>query len=375
MGFPIKVLRRNGPNTVFNSLAELQAWLQEELQAWTWLAEMDLSQNALWEAALARQLQPLYLLQNMLPAQDETLDEAQERVLRAELNRAMFEQDRYAFKDVAAHHIVRAAQEEANPLKALGMLAQALHFPVQAAEAPQISAGREAWQKRMEELGELAQATEHLSELFLSDQEKSRRAWTDMQIMQAQQQEQQAFKRWQESQGSSHHLLQALHNEAARNQALLWKIGTMLLAWLALFVAAWLAAHSHYGPLSQGKEINWATWLERAPLYLLLFTAFFWGLRWFTRWFAESWAAQQSCHRRITSLELVIADRGAQLLLNYDEKDREYIRQQVFWQTALPESGAAKSEESLPLDALDKFLDILKKMREAGLDEKPKPGK
>ena len=226
MSFPLTILRGQRTKLEFIDLAALRQWLAAENQAWAWLLDNDWPQAAnVAEQVMARQCAALEQLRGEAEA---SYSGAEADAQAARLRQAL--QDGYTGPTAAlcrddAGAVEILAEAVQAPLKALGMLAQALGLADSADEAPAVAQGRLHWlrirperlraelQVRQQQLAEREQAlAQALDELELSQERKA-------------------------AQVSASHVLRELDQSRRANSRTLFWLAGLMLAWLAL--AGW----------------------------------------------------------------------------------------------------------------------------------------
>ncbi len=383
MSFPLTILRGQRAKLEFIDLAALRQWLAAENQAWAWLLDNDWSDAAnVAEQVMARQCAALESLRGEAEA---SYSGAEADAQAARLRQAL--QDGYTGPaaalcrdDAGAVEILAEAVQA--PLKALGMLAQALDVADSADEAPAVAQGRlhwlraqperlrAEWQARLQQLTEREQAlaqqqaqlTEGLDELERSQERKA-------------------------AQLSASHVLRELDQSRQANDRTLFWLAVLILAWLAL--AGWglqqVLEITHPtppslppdclkpGPLNplcqvlaeQAKTQVWRQWGERLALFAFVMTVFGWGMRWLGGMLQDAWRAGQSAARRWATLSVVLADEKRKLVGNGDA-DLARIRQEVFGDAPASKPDEKKPEPALDLPGkqLNELADVLKKFRD-----------
>lgn len=376
MSFPLTILRGQRAKLEFIDLAALRQWLAAENQAWAWLLDNDWSDAAhLAEQVMARQCAALEQLRGEAEASySGTEADAQAARLRQALQDGYTGPAAALCRDDAGVVEILAEAAQA-PLRALGMLAQALDVADSADEAPAVAQGRLHWlrirperlraelQVRQQQLAEREQAlAQALDELELSQERKA-------------------------AQVSASHVLRELdQSRRANSRTLFWLAGLMFL-WLVLAVLGlWLALVITHptppslpadclkpGPLNplcqvlaeQAKTQVWRQWGERLALFAFVMTVFGWGMRWLGGMLQDAWRAGQSAARRWATLSVVLADEKRKLVGNGDA-DLARIRQEVFGDTPASKPDEKKPEPTLELPSkqLGELADVLKKIRD-----------
>ena len=376
MSFPLTILRGQRAKLEFIDLAALRQWLAAENQAWAWLLDNDWSEAAhLAEQVMARQCAALEQLRGEAEASySGTEADAQAARLRQALQDGYTGPAAALCRDDAGVVEILAEAAQA-PLRALGMLAQALDVADSADEAPAVAQGRLHWlrirperlraelQVRQQQLAEREQAlAQALDELELSQERKA-------------------------AQVSASHVLRELdQSRRANSRTLFWLAGLMFL-WLVLAVLGlWLALVITHptppslpadclkpGPLNplcqvlaeQAKTQVWRQWGERLALFAFVMTVFGWGMRWLGGMLQDAWRAGQSAARRWATLSVVLADEKRKLVGNGDA-DLARIRQEVFGDTPASKPDEKKPEPTLELPSkqLGELADVLKKIRD-----------
>lgn len=383
MSFPLTILRGQRAKLEFIDLAALRQWLAAENQAWAWLLDSDWSQAAhLAEQVMARQCAALEPLRGEAEASYSGAEaDAQAARLRQTLQDGYTGPTAALCRDDAGVVEILAEAAQA-PLKALGMLAQALDVADSADEAQDVAQGRlywlraqperlrAEWQARLQQLAEREQAlaqqqaqlTEGLDELERTQERKA-------------------------AQVSASYVLRELdQSRRANSRTLGWLAGLMFL-WLVLAVLGlWLAlAITHPAPPSlpadclkpgllnplcqvlaeQAKTQVWRQWGERLALFAFVMTVFGWGMRWLGGMLQDAWRAGQSAARRWATLSVVLADEKRKLVGNGDA-DLARIRQEVFGDTPASKPDEKKPEPTLELPSkqLGELADVLKKIRD-----------
>lgn len=408
MSFPIRILRgeAGGPVQEFKDLASVRTWLAAEQSFWAWLQDLDPGPNhALWDELVSRQFEPLEEIRALLGSSQSMLDDSEMASLRAILKNALQPGGMRLEHDPGSHLLSQYLPQQ--PLRALGVLAQAAAVPLHADESAEVLAGRQAFQDWQDAVARLEEAA--------GTQAQARQDRLSEQI---------------QEQPQITALLKALREEAKRNSWLCIRLAFYILLWIGLGVftiwyvhnqtrpptspasdtpnlqtpsaspasiaaslppaasAAHVSSSSPAGasvgasasattaagtspavkaaPAPQASkengDSNWHLWLGRAPLYLLLFSVLAWGLRLLSRQYNLAWAAEQACYRRITNLRLVLADQATQTLVHHEnEKDLDQIRLDVF---GIREQGGGQFEQESLFEGLDKLNEAIKKLRE-----------
>lgn len=398
MSFPIRILRgeAGGPVQEFKDLASVHAWLAAEQSFWAWLPGLDFGpNNALWDELVSRQFGPLEEIRALLGNSQSMLDDSEMASLRAILKNALQPGGMRLEHDPGSHLLSQYLPQ--HPLRALGVLAQAAAVPLHADESAEVLAGRQAFQDWQDTVARLEAA-----------------AGTQAQVRQERLSEQ------IQEQPQIKAVLTALHEEAARNEKMCQRLSRYIAFWIT---AGLLASASIYyftqartadtakagtppapsaasqaaatgsaaathkasaaGAASMASPVqppapnpppaqnthdaaddsSVRQWLERAPLYLLLFSVLAWGLRLLSRQYNQAWATAQACHRRITNLRLVLGDFATQTLVRHEnEKDLDQIRLNVF---GAREQGGGQLEQESLFEGSDKLSESIKKLREA----------
>lgn len=383
MSFPLTILRGQRAKLEFIDLAALRQWLAAENQAWAWLLDNDWSEAAnVAEQVMARQCAALESLRGEAEASySGTEADAQAARLRQTLQDGYTGPTAALCRDDAGVVEILAEAAQA-PLKALGMLAQALGLADSANEAQDVVQGRLYW---MHMQPERLRAELHARLQQLAEREQAL-AQQQAQLIEGLDELERTQERKAAQLSTSYVLRELDQSRRANSRTLGWLAGLMFL-WLVLAVLGlWLAlAITHPAPPSlpadclkpgplnplcqvlaeQAKTQVWRQWGERLALFAFVMTVFGWGMRWLGGMLQDAWRAGQSAARRWATLSVVLADEKRKLVGNGDA-DLARIRQEVFGDTPASKPDEKKPEPTLELPSkqLGELADVLKKIRD-----------
>lgn len=408
MSFPLRIERGVKPELRFNNEAALGQWIEQETSAWAWLvneSRWTMAEQSLFARVAEIQYTPLETLR-ALCEEPAPLAPGIIAVMQAELEHAYVTGKAMVSTDPGVADLIENGKS--NPAFGLGMLAQAIGVAVEN-ESAEAFAGRQAWLNTLP--GALAsgisERIETLDRQLKEADSELRRKQTNNASYQALQAFKSARNRngwwmagltalamaWIFAAGQAAEKIHALttpqshgsnastlRQEVNPQESKLLQGKSVDLKTPAMPVHTAAATRqastvpnvptnaATISPLAVEPAIADASWswpqlTERFTLYLLLITAFGWGLRWIGRFFQDAWSAGQSASRRWLALTVVLDD-NASVLFKYDEKGMERIRMEIFDDMPPKSPATDKESQTFSVELLDKLLDAVKKARD-----------